>query len=361
VRPAGPGAPPCGALIEYDHAQCEATLPSTCTSTCAFSAWADVGACTSSCGAPGSQLQRRTRTDGGVRDCSMYPLERTVPCATQPCGVACAVGSWGDWSPCTAACGGGSRARSRPVITHPTNGGAACPPLQEISTCGTAACTSNSTCELGPWSPWGACSRPCGGGEQTRQRVVVHPPTSSAVPCEALVERQACNAAPCVGDGNATCGTSEWSDWGVCTTTCITDRQTRTRTVLPGGGACRAPVLSQTQACTSPYCPAAVDCALSEWSLWSGCSVGCGAGTQLRYRRVDRTPLNGGAPCNVTIENRECVGAGNGTAACLPNAANVRCVGARARVPLDTRRGCRTGAASCLACACTCACTCACV
>lgn len=61
-----------------------------------------------------------------------------------------------------------------------------------------------------------------------------------------------------------------------------------------------------------PCCPqtpttsAPVNCAVSDWSDWTACSVSCGDGLQQRTRMVTTYPANGGQACPSTIENRTC-------------------------------------------------------
>lgn len=54
-------------------------------------------------------------------------------------------------------------------------------------------------------------------------------------------------------------------------------------------------------------CPA-VDCEVSPWSLWSGCSERCGVGYSERRRFVLREPQNAGAKCPKLQERRGCKG-----------------------------------------------------
>lgn len=52
-----------------------------------------------------------------------------------------------------------------------------------------------------------------------------------------------------------------------------------------------------------------VDCAVSaKWGDWGECSARCGLGVKQRTRRVIRPPLNGGKPCDSTIEKIACEG-----------------------------------------------------
>lgn len=56
------------------------------------------------------------------------------------------------------------------------------------------------------------------------------------------------------------------------------------------------------------YCKP-VDCIVSaKWNDWGVCSARCGAGVKQRTRRIMRNPLNGGKPCNSTVEKIACEG-----------------------------------------------------
>lgn len=48
------------------------------------------------------------------------------------------------------------------------------------------------------------------------------------------------------------------------------------------------------EACHLP-CP--LDCKLSDWSAWSGCSAPCGSGLQMRSKWLREKAFNGGRPC----------------------------------------------------------------
>lgn len=73
-------------------------------------------------------------------------------------------------------------------------------------------------------------------------------------------------------------------------------------------------------------CPS-VDCEMSEWSYWSGCSVQCGIGVQERRRQKIRDPVNAGEKCGETQELKACFSNycdeneihGNGVAMILPH------------------------------------------
>jgi hypothetical protein len=95
---------------------------------CKVSDWTEVGQCSKSCGT-GSQKQTRhvlvAEWGNGVQ-CSTFPLERSLPCNSQPCAIDCVPDSWLPWSKCTAPCGGGTQSRSRPVAHEAQYGGKSC-------------------------------------------------------------------------------------------------------------------------------------------------------------------------------------------------------------------------------------------
>ena len=49
-----------------------------------------------------------------------------------------------------------------------------------------------------------------------------------------------------------------------------------------------------------------VDCQMSGWSGWSGCSKTCGGGVQTQTRSITQQPQNGGAACGPTQQQQSC-------------------------------------------------------
>lgn len=98
--------------------------------------------------------------------------------------VDCKVSEWSDWSKCT----GGVQTRTRLVLVAPSNGGEACPALNE-----SVACVSTEPepidCRVGDWSPWSSCSA---DGFQTRERPILVPPSDGGFACPATKETQSC-------------------------------------------------------------------------------------------------------------------------------------------------------------------------
>jgi len=87
-----------------------------------------------------------------------------------------------------------------------------------------------------PWGPWGACSKSCGGGRQTRER------SCSEIQCQCEVpEKKDCSTKACPEDG----GWSAWSSYSSCSSTdphtCGTKYRSRSCTKPParsGGKPC---------------------------------------------------------------------------------------------------------------------------
>ncbi len=209
----------------------------------------------------------------------------------------CAVSAWSAWSACSEPCGGGIRTRTRTVTQQPGPGGAACPVLMQTEPCNTQLCIVD--CEVSAWSAFGNCSVTCGGGTQTRTRMIITQPQNGGAACPVLSEDAACNTQPCVD-----CAVSAWSAWTPCTETCGGGTQTRTRTVTqqPDPDGLQCPVLMETQACNEMPC----DCVLSDWSQFGECSAPCDGGTQTRTRTVVQQPDTGGAPCGALMEAMDC-------------------------------------------------------
>jgi len=93
------------------------------------------------------------------------------------CGVwhppeNCIWQKWQSWSACNKACGAGTRSRKRGQ-TAPKYRGLACRGAgSESQKCNTQPCATKVNCIMNGWTAWGKCSKTCGGGTQTRTRIV---------------------------------------------------------------------------------------------------------------------------------------------------------------------------------------------
>ncbi|CAJ1393513.1 unnamed protein product, partial [Effrenium voratum] len=202
-------------------------------------------------------------------------------CNAQPCPVDCEWGTWTDFDACTTTCGGGKSKRERIVWVAPAHGGAEC----EGSAVDEELCNKHPCPEDCHWSDWSAftdCSQTCGGGTTSRTRTVVKEAHDSGAPCLGdAKEEQPCGTSECPAD----CQWDEWSPWTGCTRTCDGGVMTRQRDILePGhdGGLDCHGESSQQAVCGSVQCP--VDCVVTDWSPWSGCSATCDGGVIMRFR-----------------------------------------------------------------------------
>lgn len=273
-----------------------------CPVDCEVSDWGAWTDCSETCGG-GTRLRTRevvTDPEGDGQGCP--PLVESEDCNTDLCPVDCEVGDWGSFSACSVSCGGGERTRTRPVLVAPVGDGAACPALSETEPCNETPCVTTD-CEVSEWEPWSDCSSTCGEGIRTRERAVLVEPTPDGEQCPTLFEVEACNDGPCPID----CVYSSWGGWSTCTAACAGGEQTRNRTILIeaefGGQACDEP-LTQTRACNEAPCP--VDCEVGDWDEWDACSAACDGGTQTRTRPILTPPSNGGLSCPETEESRMC-------------------------------------------------------
>jgi hypothetical protein len=288
---------------------------------CVMGEWAAWGACEVTCG---HGYQTRTRrvlvaAQHGGADCGA--TSEACVCADIPrnCPLDCEVSSWFDWNACDRSCHG-KQTRWRSVLANVAFGGVACPAMSEVRKCNEdTACPED--CVVEPPTNWGACSRTCGIGHETRQIKIVSPPRNGGKSCPTslhhksmgryfpyeIAQTRDCNQGPC----GVQCQVSSWGAWGsACSSSCGTGVRSRSRSVINHGefvGAC--PVLTMLQSCSTTPCP--VDCAVGTWGGWTPCAVTCGGAVRSRWRSITRAAQSTGQRCPPLRENQSC-----GTAPC---------------------------------------------
>jgi hypothetical protein len=128
---------------------------------------------------------------------------------------------WSEWSTCSAKCDGGIQTRKKQVIQPARGSGGTFTGEVEQRACNPQACVNK--CTASPWTPWSACSRPCGGGEQSRSRTVSGGDADDVDTCffrdasgtkhrfqmSNMHQTQLCNTQVCVGPGGCKCSAPE--------------------------------------------------------------------------------------------------------------------------------------------------------
>lgn len=268
-----------------------------------FGAWSD---CDKDCGG-GTQSRTRTvfkEAKSGGKPCPGAPTEEQA-CNEAPCSINCLWDEFGEWSKCTESCGGGTETRVRTIKQKAAYGGMTCSGYAtESRNCNEEPCKWD--CQWGPFAEWNPCSKSCGGGEQTRTKVIAQAARNGGEPCnkEEGTERRECNAQLCP----VPCAWSAFSKWTPCSQNCGGGYQMRTRTVVveaaEGGKACHG-CATDSRACNLQSC--ARNCKWNPWTPWSPCSEVCNGGTQNRTREVRNLAANGGQECEGESTNfRDC-------------------------------------------------------
>lgn len=169
------GGQPCTG----DREETEACNLHQCQSECRVSEWNDWTECSSSCAPTDGTEATRSRYREVLKEpyppgsgvCPPLDEVQKGCNADIPCPVDCTYTSWTDWGKCQGECGIGIQHRTRRILSEAKFGGEPCELTEETSDCSLEApCVTD--CLLGDWGEWSSCSATCGGGYKQRKREV---------------------------------------------------------------------------------------------------------------------------------------------------------------------------------------------
>eukprot|EP00927_Polykrikos_kofoidii_P085848 TRINITY_DN9436_c0_g1_i1.p1 TRINITY_DN9436_c0_g1~~TRINITY_DN9436_c0_g1_i1.p1 ORF type:complete len:1539 (+),score=133.59 TRINITY_DN9436_c0_g1_i1:107-4723(+) len=275
--------------------------PNLCVvnNSCIISVWSAWSECKQSVGQKYRSRVVEQQPENGGRPCK-HVLSEVQDCEDVTT-TSCHVSAWAEWSPCYRSCGGGWQTRLRVIVDFAQGGGLPCTgSLQELQSCGNTPC-SMTDCLFGFWSVWSTCR---GDSQSFRQRSIRLHARGGGAPCIGNVRE----AAVCGLDA-VNCVVSMWTSWDPCDKMCGGGQQQRARSVVlypqNGGKAC-PPLLSESQGCSAQPCDLR-DCEFSEWGFWSVCSSSCGVGQQHRERAIASERTVEGVGCEGELaETRAC-------------------------------------------------------
>jgi len=186
-----------------------------------------------------------------VRACEQVSCENVVDCVW---------GSWAHWTSCVPApdiCGVGYKRRARAIQTMPSGGGRLCAPMVADLIMPVPNCNGQPECcingQWAAWTEWGGCSAACGRGTKRRTRQLARKETWCGDPAPGDdVDYEGCDGGTCEGDRD--CEFGAWSAPSPCSADCHGSR-VKTRTITKngtGGGRGCDGELELSERCRSP-------------------------------------------------------------------------------------------------------------
>ena len=206
--------------------------------------WSSWSSCEPTCG----DDRKRTRT----RSCQNPGQCIGEATQTQACQSVDCWSPWSSWSQCSVTCGTGHQTRTR-VCSRGNNTPSCRIGSTGIGSRDIRTCIADSPSCPGlwsSWSQWSTCAPTCGSGrERTRSRSCSIQGACSG----AATDTETCISITCPGPGVETdAGMTQWSPWGKCTRTCGGSRL-RVRTCLDHERGCVRPYI-EVQTCSESSC-----------------------------------------------------------------------------------------------------------
>lgn len=299
--PRGDGAP-CQPQDKEVVQPCN-TQPCSTGGTCQngkWGVWADWSPCSVTCGGGTTFRNRKIVQMANACGRPVTGKDReSMFCMTMPCAPAvnCEFSSWGAWSDCSGSCNG-IKTRERGIGKYGQGNGSYCEgALKQTFPCNVISSKPDGPavdCEIGEWEPWTKCTQPCGSEQKMRHRKILHLAENGGLSCDGdLSVVQGCGG-PCPGP--TPCLLGEWGEWGACSKCGGQKKRFKSISQYPshGGKDCELGATEETADCPRE-CHTKRYCSWNDWTDWGLCTSTCGHGKRsrrryLRWNEANSTP-----------------------------------------------------------------------